>query len=53
MTSLVFLERYPPWKTILSTLTLIYGARNLDNILGLSGELRYGIPVAFLDAPSL
>ncbi|KIM26905.1 hypothetical protein M408DRAFT_16757 [Serendipita vermifera MAFF 305830] len=30
------LERYSPWKVIASTLTIIYGARNLDNILGLS-----------------
>jgi len=40
------LERFSPWQIILSTLTIIYGARNLDNILGLSGETLSGIPVA-------
>lgn len=42
----LFLERYSPWQIILSTLTIIYGARNLDSILGLSGEPSTRVPVA-------
>ncbi|PVG00364.1 alpha/beta-hydrolase [Serendipita vermifera] len=31
-----YLKRFSPWQIILSTLTIVYGTRNLDSILGLS-----------------
>lgn len=34
-------ERYTPWQIIVSTLTIIYGARHLDSILGVGCRRRF------------